>query len=278
MEDDETGSENTNQSNALASLKPTKDASRILSSSICLSSPLERFREEFGSSPTACELIIRSLLLRAQYGGMTGDMRMIDGYVRLWRKRFLLPCVQNDVAKRLCSSHSEHKSEHTSPATLELKWWSVPGLVHERAKIQSAKHIATLATHGLEKLSIKDVCVEGVDFHCSAVLTVIVSDPELYAICCKDFCSIRERTENTPVPTGADQRRSWVLDVLKECMWKFSSGVNLRRPLQEDHSIKKCVEERTSHRNELLKRFWDESIFKRAQNYMKNYVEDRLFR
>lgn len=276
-DDHETDTDKMSQSKALVLLTPTKDASPLLSSSIYLSCPLQRFRDEFDSSPPICELIVRCMLLRAQYGGMRGDITMIDRYVHLWRKRFLLPCVHKDVAQRVTSSRIEQQNDHAPSATEELMWWDVPRLVHERAKIQSAKHVATVATQGLEKLLIKDVCVEGVDFHCSAVLTVIVSDPELHATCCEELCRITDQSRDIPTPAGAHQRRSWVLDVLKDCMWKFSSGINLRRPLQGSHSNQK-KDESSRHCEELLKKFWDEFIAETAQAYMKNYVKDRLFR
>jgi hypothetical protein len=146
----------------------------------------------------------------------------------------------------------------------------VPTLIHARAKLQSESHVPPIVQRGLVKLSMQDICFAGIDFHCSAVLDQAIAEDAVFEQCYERISSIVTQAGLSPLPTRKDQRRPYLMRMLKQCMWKFSSGINHRQPLFP--KTPKEVDEQEM----ALKRFWNESIAGRVESYMKKYIEDRL--
>jgi hypothetical protein len=222
-----------------------------------------------------CDLLLRSMLLRAQYGGMAGDMQMLHDYVRLWFQRIQNVHVSSDVAERV--SQRDKTTAADSPSTescsSELHWCDVPSAIHARAKLQSQTHVTPMfAQHGLDKLSMQDICFAGVDFHCSAVLEQSIADDAVFELCYERLSSIVTRAGLSPLPANKDQRRPYMMRTLKKCMWKFSSGINHRRSLLSETPTEVDQQEAA------LKSFWSDNMASRVESYMKMYVEDRLAR
>jgi hypothetical protein len=216
-----------------------------------------------------CSVLIRSILLRAQYGGMAGDMQMLHDYVHLWFKRMDDVHVPTDVAERVSQRDKADVSLPTESLT-EFKWCDVPTLIHARAKLQSQSHVPPIVQRGLDKLSMQDICCAGVDFHCSAVLDQAIAEDAVFEECYERISSIVTEADLSQLPTSKDQRRPYLMRILKQCMWKFSSGINHRQPVFPQTPMKQDEQELA------LKRFWKDSIADRVESYMKKYIEDRL--
>lgn len=235
---------------------------RDANETILLSAPIPLFREEANvAKGDECEMLLRSMLLRAQYGGMAGDMKMLRDYVLLWSSRFRQGSVQDGVAQRV---------RPAAPSLSELKWIDVPTAVHERPKAQSHSRVSPLVQAKLNKLSVQDICLAGVDFHCSSVLDHIIRHDSEFERCFQSLCAIVVPAGLSPPPADKDKRRPYLMQVMKTCMWEYSSGINLRRPLCSD-----AAKERDT-KNPALKSFWDENLVASVEAYMKNYVESRL--
>jgi hypothetical protein len=211
-----------------------------------------------------CEVLIRSILLRAQYGGMTGDMKMLYDYARLWKERF----VQNNVPLEVIQRAKPNKNSQE-----QVFWIDIPTAIHQRQKLQSAAHVEPLVQRKLEKLTLQDICLAGVDFHCSSVLDQAIRDNYDYERCYESLCAIAVRAGLSRLPASKDRQRSHLMQLMKSCMWKFSSGVNHRRPL-----VGESVTKPTDGKEAALKRFWDENLATSVEKYMKQYVGDRLAR
>jgi len=211
-----------------------------------------------------CEVLIRSILLRAEYGGMTGDMKMLHDYSRLWKERF----VQNNVPLEVIQRAKPNKNSQD-----QVFWIDIPTAIHQRQKLQSATHVEPLVQRKLEKLTLQDICLAGVDFHCSSVLDQAIRDDSDYERCYESLCAIAVRAGLSPLPASQDRQRSHMMHVMKSCMWKFSSSVNHRRPLVGENVTKP-----TDGKEAALKRFWDETLATSVDKYMKQYVGDRLAR
>jgi hypothetical protein len=130
----------------------------------------------------------------------------------------------------------------------------------------------SIAQHGLERLSINDVCVAGVDFHCSAVLDEAITNDAVFEVCYERLSSIVTRAGLSPLPANNDQRRPYMMRTLKKCMWKFSSGTNLRRSLLTE------TPKEVDQQEAALKIFWNDNMASIVHSYMRKYVEDRLAR
>ena len=231
---------------------------------IVLSSPMPLGSAANAKKSDECEVLLRSILLRAQYGGMTGDMKMLHGYARLWNERFAQNIVPAEVMQRAKPNVNLQD---------EGFWIDIPTVIHHRQKLQSATHVEPLVKLQLGKLTLQDICLAGVDFHCSSVLDQAIRDNSDYERCYESLCAIALQAGLGPLPASKDRQRSHLMQVIKSCMWKFSSGVNHRRPLVGEAATKSA-----DGKEAALKRFWDENLATSVDKYMKQYVEDRLAR
>jgi hypothetical protein len=111
------------------------------------------------------ELIVWSILMRGQYGGMTGDIQMLQGYAELWHERFdSTQGLPDDVKKRLSPIISDSSNNITtnskSASTVDFgivaghegrgdnqnleEWNQVPQYIHQSAAKNSAARIDRL--------------------------------------------------------------------------------------------------------------------------------------
>lgn len=228
---------------------------------ILLSSAIPLYQDEKIKRPDECEMLLRSMLLRAQYGGMAGDMKMLHKYVHLWSSRFQEDSLPDEVLQR---------AKPGAPSLSQLKWIDIPTAIHERPKLQSQSHVPPLVQQTLEKLLLQDICLAGVDFHCSSVLDHAIANDADFERCYEGLCAVAVQAGLSPLPANKDKQRSYLMQVMKTCMWDFSSGVNHRRALCSDAS------KESSQKEAALRKFWDEHLASSVDDYMKNYVGSRL--
>jgi hypothetical protein len=125
------------------------------------------------SDNTPCSVsdtMIWSTLLRAQYGGMAGDIRMLRHFAEVWNERFSAGAVPTEIQLQLVS---------TKENVANLRWCDLPTLIHQSSSLQSDARVAALANDGFLQLSMADLSIEGIDFHCSPGLHNIIADREL---------------------------------------------------------------------------------------------------
>jgi hypothetical protein len=110
-----------------------------------------------------------------------------------------------------------------------LRWCDLPTLIHQSSSLQSDARVAALANDGFLQLSMADLSIEGIDFHCSPGLHNIIADRELVETYLTRSSSFHDTFGR--VPSTWDERRSWLEGIFKGCMWKYSAGINRRRSL-----------------------------------------------
>lgn len=185
--------------------------------------------------PKDMQLNIWAMLLRAQYGGMACDVAMLKGFAQIWRNRLYEPVPDPVGAK---------------------SWSEVPAHLHSAGTKQSMTRVPKTA--GLPKLSLNDVCKEGVDFHCSNLVNALLGDPTISA-------------ESQAMANQLNTSTKELL--LKRCIWKFSAGVNLRRPLIPEPPKELS---QTSIVEEPLKDFWKTYLVAPVVAYQTKYVQGRI--
>ena len=200
----------------------------------------------FAELPDDSKVLLKSISMRKSYGGMACDMAMMKSYEQVWKKRFQDGSIDQDLQSRLSLN-------------LKTRWSDIPTQIHDKPRQQSAKFVIPLVQQRLDRLEFKDICIEGVDFHCSNILDQVMSDK---ALSCK--CSQRLKDEGLVWDGNEEQ----LMKTLKQCMWKFSSGVNHRQPL--------LGEKLKGDDNHALKAFWMELMSKRAKELMAHFVKIRL--
>ena len=205
---------------------------------------------------------IWSMLLRAQYGGMGGDIRMLREYAVAWNERFSGGDIPDFITSKLCTGLS---------GLDKAQWDSIPVILHQSARRQSICRVGPICHEGILSLTITDITVEGVDFHCSGVLETILSDRELLETCYSRLNSLVDCDGLDPMPLdmSSDSRRQWLEAILKKSIWNYSAGVNRRLSLTGKVLT-------TDGKDVLKKRFWDELISPRVKAYAEKYVRQRL--
>jgi hypothetical protein len=216
-------------------------------------------QHEDNSRGKECEAAIRSMLLRAQYGGMKCDVDMLHDFAKLWLQRF------NDKSHPIPNSILGTNSTNDSTLnTSDLKWKDVPRIIHTKAREQSEKLVTMNIfnpTGVVVALNMNDVCPAGIDFHCSPVVDHLLSRPTLYDCLCK-------RLKPLASSTNSDIYRDWIAGKVKQCIWNYSSGVNRRRPMMGSTHKSDC--------DNILKKVWDDILSSPFDDYVKKFVKDRL--
>lgn len=205
-----------------------------------------------------CETLIRSMLLRAQYGGMKCDVSMLHSYASLWLSRFqsLVP-VPTEVASSLPMSNVSEGTDTT------IYWRDIPRILHEAYR-EKSKELVTcqvIRPGGLLKLNEADVCAAGIDFHCSPVVDSILSQSSVYTTLCYKLAPLN--IDNVEV------NRDWIASQVKTCIWNFSSGVNHRRNLIER-------QDEACHHETIMKVVWNEVLRDPFNHFTKKFVRHRL--
>lgn len=206
----------------------------------------------YSMEPDASGILVWSLLARADYGGMKGDVAMLYRYAVLWHERLTATNLPQAVADRVGC----------------ISWQHVPSKIHAKGKTDAVERVTPLCAQGLDQLRITDLCVEGVDFHCSAVIDHLLSKEQLMGVC-HDLLVLSSPDEE--VPGDGQGRRDWLQGVLQSCMWHFSSGVNRRLALVP-------TEGKADHRASAYEGVWTELVAKPALDYQTAYIHQRLAR
>ena len=258
-------SESEHSNNECSRTSPTKDSIVIgsnkvdnkrtlfsLSSSVSDLFPTQQHQEQASIYEA---VIIRSILLRAQYGGMKCDVDMCHSFSKIWLQRFNgVISVPTTVASNCAPD---------SIKTSVLSWKDIPLTIHSSARQQSEK-LVTISIFSyagvVNSLTTIDVCPAGIDFHCSSVVDHLLSQPNVYDSLC-------DRLESL-LSTKSEISRDWIASKVKQCIWNYSSGVNRRRPLIGSSRKTNCESD--------LKGIWDDVISSPFDIYVKNFVKDRL--
>jgi hypothetical protein len=244
-----------------------------------------QFKESLESNPliqlSDNDIMIWSILIRSNYGGMPGDIRMLHSYAALWKGRLAMRSIPKPTLARLVSSRRSSYNKEV----IELEEWSqVPSFVHHKACQQSSSRIDGLIystgvssgmTCGLQRLSFSDFTPEGVDFHCSSVLKdTILCNSSLVQQCLDSLIQI----DHVPfgrnlIPNTEDGPLAWLEEMLKSCMWNFSAGVNFRLL-----SFTVPEEMNFTKRDDLilLKQFWEQHVLPHTRVYCERYIKSRL--
>ena len=215
-------------------------------------SAAELFPDQLASEPAStCEMLIRSILLRAQYGGMKCDVQMLHEFATTWLKRFRCTNIPSSLACLTPETTLEH-----------INWVSFPRILHEKASQKSKGVITTtlVCPGGLLKLAAADVCHAGIDFHCSSVVENLLYQRGLYA-------SLFEKL-GQPGKGNKVADRDWLSGKMKSLIWHHSSGINHRRLLFE--------REEMNEEDSISRAAWNDVLKTPFNEYTTKFVMDRL--
>ena len=217
-------------------------------------------------SSTRIHPIVFCILVRAKYGGMHCDMEMLRKYANVWQCRFegQLP-LPSEVRSNLLPVET-----NKADGLLLKLWTDVPIWAHEQVRRDGWEMVSSLCLRNtrLERLRFEDICLEGVDNHCSSVIDHLLANTEI-ANLCHDLIIMSGMDHD--VPLSKQGRRAWLEKIFKHCMWHFSAGINTRRALISTTSAH-CALKNEAAYSEL----WRELLSKPARDFQIKYVKQRL--
>ena len=209
--------------------------------------------------------MIWSILARAEYGGMKCDVEMLYQFASIWHDRMTCQIVvPDDIVNRMLLAKPPNRSA--------LQWSDIPISIHQKVHEQGKDRVASLCSSGLDRLVSDDICLEGVDFHCSPIIDALLADEQLFGFC-SDLIILATPSESLGTQMESSlERRSNLKGVLQTAIWNFSSSVNRRRPLHTTVNDSSLLTEDSDAHAEL----WNEWIAPRVARFQKQYVEERL--
>jgi hypothetical protein len=194
--------------------------------------------------PPAEATAVRCLLLRAHFGGMTCDVAMLRASAALWTRRFSgqagpPPALPPGVAPLPADACSAAAADGASAwgRYLDALFASLPPAEHARG-IPHASPAEQLAA--LPPLRARDVHPAAIDFHCSNIITDVLSDAAL-----------------TDAAMEALHAAGEPIETLKSAMWRFRSGVNTKARLGRGGKAAEAAEEEEEEEgDDALRRAW----------------------
>ena len=208
------------------------------------------------------QLSIWAMLVRAQYGGMACDVRMLLGFAQVWHDRMYANAQPRDDI---------HNTKHILPPdfrdTLQ-NWSQLASHIHATGKEQSISRLPS-PTVALEQLNLTDICREGIDFHCSDLVNHLWRDASLVEAC----RNLQSESQTAGATTNDEEAHL----LLKRCIWKYSAGVNLRRPLVEGTNASVAATSTMEDSKTIaLNTFWKDVVAPLVTNYQTKYLKERL--
>jgi len=119
--------------------------------------------------------LYRAIRYRAAVGGMKWDTAMLEKFARIWKYRFINKTISVDD---LIKYYNHDK---------DIKYLEVR-----------------------DKIGIDDIILESVDFHCSAVLKIMMKKPDVIKLIEEEYA-------------GYD-----IHEILRKVMWRYRSGYNIK--------------------------------------------------
>lgn len=207
--------------------------------------------------------IVQSLIIRAHFGGMSGDVAMLHGYSRIWLQRFKENTCNTSVP---LDYDSLRNSEIIEESENKSQWLSYLELTHEAAR-ESSDAEATFAKWG-GFMRREDIPIAAVDFHVSNCVESVLQAP-----------TIRLKIVDIGKELGFGDDMN-VTDAVKSAIWRHSAGLNLKVAIEPRETKKLKKEKAPGERGADAKQrlslaIWD-VIKDELERWVKRYLAFRM--
>ncbi|KAK9915160.1 hypothetical protein WJX75_005443 [Coccomyxa subellipsoidea] len=187
----------------------------------------------------AASNLVRCILLRAAYGGMGGDVSMLQKFAGSWKYRF-----ESSETLAILKAASTCQQSLQLDAQPDAAWLAY---LHQR--------LSTTAGNGLQQLrgmEPGDIPLSAVDFHISNILENLLNNRDIIT---------------AALAAGRDP-----LQIMRDAIWLFSSSINARTWVQEPDQ--ESQEQRRVRRSR-LEAVWKVAA-PPAKAYARQYVKARF--
>ncbi|KAL0486684.1 hypothetical protein AKO1_001638 [Acrasis kona] len=190
-------------------------------------------------------MLVRSLLIRALFGGMTGDCRMLKGFAELWFKRF----CSDDNYKSPPSGSSDTLPDYICDLNTASNKPFSPWM---RFILHCYSSQSTdISFQDVGPITHHDIVLSALDQHCSPISTLVMQD---------------SRFANAVSKVGGE-------DEIKTMMWYCRSSLNTRRSVYKD-----CASEDQIKAEEVRRKYCDvwEGIASGLDTLSNEYIKRKL--
>jgi hypothetical protein len=201
--------------------------------------------------------LVQSIVIRAHFGGMSGDVAMLQGFARIWLERF----KQGDASDALDVPREYdflRNPEVIDCSVNKSPWLNYLELITEEARERDEAD----ATKWGGVMRREDIPIAAVDFHVSACVENVLQVP-----------TIRLKIVDVGKEFGIQDMD--VTDRVKSAIWRHSAGVNYRKPIVLRGSEEGPTEAKKSAKENLSERIW--AIIKHdLELWVKRYLAFRM--
>jgi len=174
-------------------------------------------------------------------------------------------------------------------------WMEVSHAIHAKAKEQSKTLIEANITPSprgglLDALELKDLSLAGVDFHCSSILEDVVANTTVFSAARQILLANNDDTATTKTQNNTNSQssmrydREWVVNKLKASMWKYSSGINLKRKFidsdkydrEQQQQQQQDDDDDVTNEDKATKQVWDDVISPKVNAFAQRFLSSRL--
>lgn len=203
--------------------------------------------------------LVQSLIIRAHFGGMPGDVAMLRGFSRVWLDRFKEKT--STVPPEYDSLRNMEIIEEST--TNRTPWLSF--LEHTFEDARDSNEAEACKWGGFMRRS--DIPIAAVDFHVSNCVENILQTP-----------TIRLRIVDAVKELGLGDDVN-ATDAVKSAIWRHSAGVNFKRAIETRSAkkVKSGPETKPARDDELLLAIWD-IVNEDLERWVTRYLAFRMSR
>ena len=196
--------------------------------------------------------LVQSIIIRAHFGGMSGDVAMLKGFSHIWLERF----TQKDVTANL---PHDYDSLRNPELILENKspWLDYIELIHDAAKESGEENNPVKWGGAMRRV---DIPIAAVDFHVSSCIEGVLQIP-----------ANRLRILDAAKDLGLDDID--VTDRIKSAIWRHSAGVNHKVAvrMRDSELASDDKNEKVSAKETLSIRVWN-IVRDDLETWVKRYI------
>ena len=212
------------------------------------------------SNESACHVL--ALLVRAKFGGLRGDVGMLRGAAKAWRRRFLDAEAVGDAG---VDWHARLREVYTAAAAKAAEaTGGVTGLPDKSpGQTWTAPPLAAAAPVDVDVIAERDVPTSAIDFHVSNIVEELMQQDKVRA-------ALLRAVERAPT-LGDD-----LGETLRSCIWTHCSSVTDKRTFAPGKETDVVPETQTQGACEsALRDLWEE-IEGPAESFQRRRIK-RLF-
>lgn len=199
--------------------------------------------------------VVQSLIIRAHFGGMPGDVAMLHGFSRVWLERF----TQMSCDANVPVDYDALLNPEIIESDVKSPWLTYLELIFDATTENERTHFGGFMRRD-------DIPIAAVDFHVSSCVENVLQVP-----------SIRLKVVDAGKSLGFGDDMN-VTDRVKSAIWRHSAGVNHKQPIELRRDARKGGEQGLKEpcaKEKLSLEIWN-IISEELERWVRRYLAFRV--